>query len=498
MKDMNDFDKLFVGGDLSGIQSFIYNITSCKAAVSLKGRSAWLNLYMTKVCTDLCKVLNDDLAVPVEKIYCSGGKFYLITENNPSVCEAICAFSKTTEEELWKTQCGQVGISIDYVPFAEVENNRIITEDGEGAFSRLFALISQRFAIAKMQKFKSYITTHCEQLFGPYVVNDGGRICAITGIEDQYCQKITDDKDKEDMYVLPSVLDQIRLGEKLRNLDKVTKTFDEFAENSYLGVLRMDVDGLGARFRNVKTKDDYRQFSQRLDKFFLSDIVEENGTYIYKTKSTLYRIWETNYSEDTTIIYAGGDDIFVVGRWNLVLSFAEMIHAKFMENFATDGLTLSGGMAIVDGKFPIAKGAELAGEAEDVAKHFNDGEKNAFCMFGVAVSWKDEFAFVKEYKSRFCHYIDDYEMSHSVLHRIMTLNERRQDLRLDEVASYVWHTVYFLTRLAERYNENSEIKCFCKDLKKDLLKSSRNYTLIALAARWAELELREKQNNNLK
>lgn len=29
---------LFVGGDLSGIQKFLYNITSRKAAVSLKGR----------------------------------------------------------------------------------------------------------------------------------------------------------------------------------------------------------------------------------------------------------------------------------------------------------------------------------------------------------------------------------------------------------------------------------------------------------------------------
>ena len=33
---------LFVGGDLSGIQKFLYNITSQKAAVSLKGRSAYL------------------------------------------------------------------------------------------------------------------------------------------------------------------------------------------------------------------------------------------------------------------------------------------------------------------------------------------------------------------------------------------------------------------------------------------------------------------------
>ena len=36
---------LFVGGDLSGIQQFIYNISSKKAMVSLKGRSAYLSEY---------------------------------------------------------------------------------------------------------------------------------------------------------------------------------------------------------------------------------------------------------------------------------------------------------------------------------------------------------------------------------------------------------------------------------------------------------------------
>ena len=36
-----EYNKLFVGGDLSGIQKFLYNITSRHASVSLKGRSAF-------------------------------------------------------------------------------------------------------------------------------------------------------------------------------------------------------------------------------------------------------------------------------------------------------------------------------------------------------------------------------------------------------------------------------------------------------------------------
>lgn len=36
-----EYNELFVGGDLTGIQKFLYNITSRKAAASLKGRSAF-------------------------------------------------------------------------------------------------------------------------------------------------------------------------------------------------------------------------------------------------------------------------------------------------------------------------------------------------------------------------------------------------------------------------------------------------------------------------
>ena len=46
------FNQLFVGGDLSGIQKFLYNISSKKAAVSLKGRSDYLRQRMCGHQTD--------------------------------------------------------------------------------------------------------------------------------------------------------------------------------------------------------------------------------------------------------------------------------------------------------------------------------------------------------------------------------------------------------------------------------------------------------------
>ena len=77
-------------------------------------------------------------------------------------------------------------------------------------------------------------------------------------------------------------------------------------------------------------------------------------------------------------------------------------------------------------------------------------------------------------------------MPRSIIHKIISFAEimKKGDMK------YVWHTVYFLKRFSE--NKNDVVKAFCEKLKMEVLKSNRNYELMAIAARWAELELRVK------
>ena len=92
--------------------------------------------------------------------------------------------------------------------------------------------------------------------------------------------------------------------------------------------------------------------------------------------------------------------MFIVGRWDKVIDFAELIHkevekAPFNMNVEDDNkIHISGGIAIVKSTFPIAKAADLAGEAEDFAKQFDGeengyGKKNAFHMLGKTISWAE-------------------------------------------------------------------------------------------------------------
>jgi CRISPR-associated protein Csm1 len=220
------------------------------------------------------------------------------------------------------------------------------------------------------------------------------------------------------------------------------------------------------------------------------------------------------------VIYAGGDDLFIIGRWDKLINFAELIHKKTEEYFRDNTywentidnngnnvrvehrITISGGIAIVNPKFPIAKGAESAGEAEDMAKSFRNGEKNALCFLGKTVSWNTEFAYVKSYQLQFTSLIQNYGLSKGILHKLMLYasiadqNKVKKREGEPEDFSYVWHISYYLTRFINRYKSNEEVCAFCRQLRdKDIdYKKGRNLELIALAARWAELLLRDTNN----
>ncbi len=466
---------LFVGGDLSGIQAFLYNITSKKAAVSLKGRSTYLVNYTRKLC-DKILALPAVKAGRCEEVYCSGGKFYLIAEDTAAILTAIDAVAKQAEQELWQEHKGQLGLTIAYVSFvfANAEESRVCIDGEEGGIELLWGKISELFTTLKTQKFRTLLTDHYEEMFNVLPVGGDVKVCAVTGIEDPDCVKL------EDIYVLPSVKKQIVLGEELRNKEHF-KTFEEYAKDSYLGMLRMDVDGMGTRIqKGFKDLKDYRAFSQKLSSFF-----EGENSELRKIQQ------KQEYKNDLNIIYAGGDDLFVVGRWNAVLDFAADVHEKFINYTKGEGLTISGGMAIVGSKFPIAKAANMSGEAEEAAKKYvcGDAKKNAICFLGETVSWEQQFFEVRTMKDELCHQINDNGLSRGILQKLILYSDMAQH---DQI-NYLWHAVYYLTRLIGRCSQES--KAYVQELRdKEIVKGKEHFRLLSLAARWAELETKKVDN----
>ena len=123
-----DYQKLFIGGDLSGIQSFLYNISSKKAAVSLKGRSFYLLQYMKNVCDSIKRTVEQAGAKNVDVIYCSGGKFYMLADNSESIRRSVDETATQLRQALWKEHLGQLGLNIAYVSFTENADGTVCTD----------------------------------------------------------------------------------------------------------------------------------------------------------------------------------------------------------------------------------------------------------------------------------------------------------------------------------------------------------------------------------
>lgn len=480
MPQEKDYPKLFIGGDLSGIQRFLYNITSFRAHQSLKGRSAYLQDYMHDVCRTLEQAVKAVGSTTCDIIYDAGGKCYLITDNTAAIREHIGRTSLDLKHKLWEEQQGFLSLNIGYVPFGENPDGSINCNGQEKqTIGTLWTRIHESFALQKNQKFADEIRNHYADFFEVKPAGGKPGICAVTGIESPDCEKV------EDVSMLPSVAKQLIRGRELSQADG-TKSFEEYADGGVLGILRMDVDGLGKRFsKGFSTFATYKAFSNELSEFFSKSVQD-----IRK---------EAQFLDYLTIVYAGGDDLFAVGRWDKTIDFAERIHQEVEQRFAQENIHVSGGMVAVKPKFPIAKAAELAGEAEEAAKRFRKGEKNAFTLLGETVSWTEEFEYVKAYKNEFLQCLQD-DMSRRLLHKLMTyaaiVKKNQQTIANGKEADYryIWHLAYYLTRHIERHAPKEAAAALCKKLRDQELcgGNERKFILISLAARWAELSLRNK------
>lgn len=155
-----------------------------------------------------------------------------------------------------------------------------------------------------------------------------------------------------------------------------------------IGVLRADVDNLGAAFiggfaGSVNADSNlvrYANLSYGLALFFkkaVNDICK--GILPSGCKPfSLYRQNKKNLQ--VHVVYSGGDDVFFVGAWDDLIELAVDIREAF-RIYTNDKLTFSAGLAMFSPSFPISSMAEIAGELESCSK--NVPGKDSISLFGV-------------------------------------------------------------------------------------------------------------------
>ena len=161
-------------------------------------------------------------------------------------------------------------------------------------------------------------------------------------------------------------------------------TFEELAMASTgterIGVLKGDVDDLGNFFSSMDSLSKLATASRFMDYFFkayMNGIVDGKfGDVIGEIPSL--REWPDK--PDIVVVYAGGDDFFIVGAWDQVFELAFRVRETFRA-YTGEGLTLSAGLGYFSEKTPIHRMADVVSERLDVAKDERE-EKDDVMVIG--------------------------------------------------------------------------------------------------------------------
>ena len=596
---------LLIGGDVSGIQKFIYNIISKGAAKNLKGRSFYLQLLVDTIVAHFVK---ETKLYAGNVVYASGGSFYILAPNTKEVRDKADAIEIQIARALFKEHGLQLSLVTDTIAFGERQIFAgKVTEDNIGS---LWKGLVDKLGKKKGAKLGPILLEKFDSLFEAERVDSKEGRDAITMDELGTQRKKLDDGT---MVNLSTYL-QIELGKclkstkyqiissealtyfnadhsiqplglgiyhyfisdkelkehenKLRNSadnvkvvyfnnEEFTKTrlargvnnsygFVWYGGNDYpknngepksfnelcgdddadggkpslvrLGILRMDVDNLGRIFKQgfhpeKRTFSRYSTLSRSLDFFF---------------KGYLNKIWSGKeaFKNNTQIVYSGGDDLFIVGKWVDVIAFGAEIRTAF-KRWTCDNpeLTLSGGVAAVSAKFPLLKAAAFAEDFEKAAKAHAYGkvEKNALAFLNMlqdagdevffAFNWDTEFPVVLELKNRIGKMIDDEELASGFTSDMLNLMAQA-DFRITGQRKYYPQNLDVLWLIAYKFkraqkDKAEELTKFLKEWQTNIMSGRMTIDgtekmnesvyhplqILAVAARWAAFEERSKSKN---
>lgn len=146
---------LLISGDLSGIQSFIYTVSSKAAAKGLRGRS----FYISILCEAIASYLARELGLPQACIlYSAGGHFSILAPNTKEVIEGLKRAKATINGFLLKKFRGDL-----YVAIASISFRGRDFED----FSLVLERAGKEVTIEKLRRFSEEMERAYGVLFGP-------------------------------------------------------------------------------------------------------------------------------------------------------------------------------------------------------------------------------------------------------------------------------------------------------------------------------------------
>lgn len=411
---MEEKKKYLLKGDISGIQEFIFNIPSDGAARVLKARS-----FFIQAITHLC-IKRIELSFKSEQIDIisdSGGAFYIRYDIPFNDLEKIeiqinsdllntglyVTLVEVSTSQNWENVYQEVEFQSELKKQRKYNQNRsafspqekvpAISLDIWKQFAKNLSECNAKFNILE-EKQDAFLTSNSISLFGLTLILDKEKGQPSTSfnrlpvwdLNNPYFIKSKDDEIVQqweaELTLYKESYDSVIADGKLIDFDHLALQARLRTGTNKIGVVKMDVDNMGNFFTSVKDVQSFKSNSEKV-RYFFSTKLEE----IWQYQSFENKHY---FKDNILLVYAGGDDCFMVGAWDAVLYFLKAIQSNFtsyvQNNFLSlqHQLTMSAGLIIVNPEYPVIRMGELA---EDTLKSVKSKGKNGISLFGEIFSW---------------------------------------------------------------------------------------------------------------
>lgn len=237
-KHRNEKQFLLVGGSVSGIQKFIYNITSKGALKGLRARSFYLEVLIEHIIDEILELVGDLSRANI--IYSGGGNFYLLLPNTNACLDALSKVEQKLTIWLWENFRGSLSFAIDSIDCSSMDlmdKEDKLSGKRKGLMPKKWKELSQKLSEKKNKKFSLLDEQAFHDIFQPQQNTYNSDECAISRVDHDLIDYKFDDEIKKCNFMAASLHS---LGGKLpkanfirieKNKEKIEKTSSNFKEN---------------------------------------------------------------------------------------------------------------------------------------------------------------------------------------------------------------------------------------------------------------------------
>jgi CRISPR-associated protein Csm1 len=209
-----------------------------------------------------------------------------------------------------------------------------------------------------------------------------------------------------------------------------------------LGILKADVDNLGLLFACGMRKE-------RLTLSRLATMSRQMNNYF--SIFLPHKLKTDKRFKNIYTVFAGGDDLLLIGPWNRIIEFADFLNESFKEyTCRNEQITISAGIALHKPNDPVLTLAETSEHA--LSKSKANG-RDSIAVFCTTAKWAN-FAELETIKTTIQEWLDSEMINNAMIFRLNEFIEMRRledevkaggVVHLDDMECLKWHSRFKYT-----------------------------------------------------